>query len=40
MKAKKRLVVAERTKFLSMKQEIDKPIINTVYEMWVDTASF
>ena len=27
MKPKKRLVVAEKIKFMSMKQEIDKPII-------------
>ena len=27
MRPKKRLVVAERTKFMSMKQQIDEPII-------------
>ena len=33
--------MAERTKFMYMKQEIDEPIIeyHTVYEMRVDIAS-
>ena len=31
MQPKKRLVVAERMKFMSMKQEIDKPIIKYLY---------
>ena len=33
MRHKKRLVVAERTKFMSMKQEIDKPIIKYLYRL-------
>ena len=31
MRPKKRLVMAERTKFMSMKQEIDKPIIKYLH---------
>ena len=38
MRSKKRLPMAERTKFMSMKEETDEPIKNiyTVYEMQVD----
>ena len=38
MKAKKRLIVAER-KFMSMKQEFDEPIIKYLHEMRVDIVS-
>ena len=31
MRPKKRLVMAERTKFISMKQEIDEPIIKYLH---------
>ena len=33
MSPKKRLVVAERTKFMSMKQEIDEPIIKYLHRL-------
>ena len=33
MRPKKRLVVAERTKFMSMKQEIDEPIIKYLHSL-------
>ena len=33
MRPKKRLVVAERTKFMSMKQEIDEPIIKYLHRL-------
>ena len=33
MRPKKRLVVAERTKFISMKQEIDEPIIKYLHRL-------
>ena len=33
MRPKKRLVVAERTKFMSMKQEIDEPIIKDLHRL-------
>ena len=34
MRPKKRLVVAVWTKFMSMKQEIDKPIIKYLHQLW------
>ena len=33
MTPKKRLVVVERTKFMSMKQEIDEPIIKYLHRL-------
>ena len=33
MRLKKRLVVAEKTKFISMKQEIDEPIIKYLHRL-------
>ena len=33
MRPKKRLVVGERTKFMSMKQEIDEPIITYLHRL-------
>ena len=33
MRPKKRLVVAERTKFMSMKHEIDDPIIKYLHRL-------
>ena len=33
MRPKKRFVVAERTKFMSMKQEIDEPIIKHIHRL-------
>ena len=34
MRPKKRLVMVERTKFISMKQEIDEPIIEYLHCLW------
>ena len=34
MRPKKRLIVAEREKFMSMKQEIDEQIIKYLYRLW------
>ena len=34
IRPKKRLVVAGRTKFMSMKQEIDEPIIKYLHRLW------
>ena len=34
MRPKKRLVVAERTEFMWIKQEIDEPIIRYQYRLW------
>ena len=34
MRPKKRLIVVEKTNFMSMKHEIDEPIIKYLYRQW------